>query len=114
MTLKLIIFGQNSNSLARYQRARVDGNQSEIVKGLRGYGAEVFHVHTVKNLFDILVAYDGKLFCMELKDPSKPKSSRKLTEGEEQCRIKLNGVGVDYHIVTTLQQAIQIISNENH
>jgi hypothetical protein len=94
--------------------ARVDANQKEIVKGLRDYGAEVFHVYMVKNLFDILVAFNGQLFCMEIKDPKKPPSARKLTEGEERCKVKLNGVGVDYHVVTTLPQAIQIITNESN
>ena len=100
--------------MARYQRARVDDNQKEIVEGLRAFGAEVFHLHTIKNLFDILVAYNGRLFCMELKNPERPKATQKLTDGEERCRVRLEGVGVKYHIVTTLQQAIQIITDESN
>jgi uroporphyrinogen-III decarboxylase len=91
---------------------KVDKNQPEIVSALRQMGAEVFHVHMVKNFFDILVAYKGKLYAVEIKNGTKPESARKLTEGEERCKVKLEGVNVPYNVVTSVEEAIELISNE--
>jgi hypothetical protein len=66
------------------RKARVDGNQKEIVNKLRAIGATVLHTHQLKNCFDILVGWKGKNFAFEIKDGSKPKSKRKLTEGEQK------------------------------
>lgn len=92
------------------RKAKVDSNQKEIVEALRKVGAEVFHVHMVKNLFDILVAYNGTLYAMEIKDGNKPPSQRKLTEGEERCRVKLEGVNVPYNVVTSVEEALEVIT----
>ena len=66
------------------RNARVDGNQKEIVQQLRAIGATVLHTHQLKNCFDILVGWKGLNFCFEIKDGSKPKSARQLTEGEQK------------------------------
>jgi len=66
------------------RKARVDGNQKEIVKQLRAIGATVLHTHQLKNCFDILVGWKGKNFAFEIKDSAKPKSARQLTEGEQK------------------------------
>jgi len=87
---------------------RVDANQNEIVKGLREHGAIVKHVHTLKNLFDILVFYNSKTFCIEIKNGLKSK----LTEGEKQCKEDIESVGVKYHVVYSLKQAIEILEKE--
>lgn len=90
-------------------RKRVDGNQKEIVAALRKFGAVVFHVHTIKNLFDILVAYNGKLIAMEIKDGKLPKSARKLTEGEQRCKELMESVNVPYNVVNSVEEAIELI-----
>lgn len=64
--------------------ARVDDNQPEIVKGLRKLGYTVLHIHQLKNCFDILVGANGKNYAFEIKDPNKPPSKRRLTEGEQE------------------------------
>lgn len=66
------------------RKARVDGNQKEIVQQLRAIGATVLHTHQLKNCFDILVGWKGLNFAFEIKDGSKPKSARQLTEGEQK------------------------------
>lgn len=87
-------------------RCAADKNQPEIVKALRDHGAIVKHVHIVKKLFDIIVYYNGKTFSMEIKNGLKAK----LSEGEKQCKRDIESVGVTYHVVYTIKQALQIIN----
>ena len=89
--------------------ARVDSNQKEIVTALRNRGAVVFHVHTIKNLFDILVAYNGKLIAIEIKDGTLSPSARKLTEGELKCKAALESVGVKYNVVHSIAEALALL-----
>jgi hypothetical protein len=98
--------------MARYN-CRVDANQPEIVAGLRAFGAGVLVISMVKNAFDILVAYEGKLYAMELKDGDKPPSQTKLTEGEKKCKKMLNDNRVEYYVVYSLQNAIDVLMKKN-
>lgn len=91
--------------------AKVDSNQPEIVKVLRTMGATVLLLHQVKNAFDILVGYRGKLFIMEIKDGNLPPSARKLTTGELKCKIDFERVGVPYNVATSVKEAIEIINS---
>ena len=90
--------------------AKVDDNQSEIVKALRKAGAVVLITSQLKNAFDLLVGYRGNLFIVEIKDGNKIPSKRKLTEGEQKCKDNFNSVGVDYHIVKNIKEAIELIN----
>lgn len=89
--------------------ARIDSNQPEIVAALRNAGAVVFHLHTVKNLFDLLVAYKGNVYCVEVKDGNLQPSKRKLTVGEMECKQKLESVGVTYYVVSSVDEALEIL-----
>lgn len=63
--------------------ARVDGNQSEIVKALRQMGASVATCHAVGQGFpDICVGWQGHTFLLEIKDPSKPIGDQALTPSQ--------------------------------
>lgn len=63
--------------------AKTDNNQAELVKGLRKIGAKVFPTHTVgKGFPDLVVAFGGHNWLVEVKDPEKPPSGRKLTKDE--------------------------------
>lgn len=86
-------------------RAKVDKIQPLIVKQIRALGGFVMHVHQLKNAFDILVGYEGKLFIIELKNDSKGK----LTTGEQKCKDGFNSVGVDYHVIWSIEQFKQLI-----
>jgi hypothetical protein len=88
--------------------SRVDANQPAIVERLRAIGASVFHVHQLKNAFDLLVGYRGRTFIMEVKDPSQPPSARQLTKGE--AKFKAEWRGSEYHVVHTFDQALAIIT----
>lgn len=105
------------------RRSKVDDNQKEIVTALRRVGAKVRHVHIVKNLFDILVAYRGVLYNMEIKDGNKfPKKFwrmdndeknlwilSKLEQGETECKNDFESVGVPYNIAYDVDSALKII-----
>lgn len=85
--------------------AKVDSNQKQIVEALRNAGAIVKHVHGVKNLFDILVYYDGRTYSVEIKTDAK----KKLTKGELQCKLDLESVGVKYWVITSVDEALKML-----
>ncbi len=65
------------------RRARVDSNQALIVETLRGVGAKVeFLAPLGRGVPDLLVAFRGKWYVVEVKDGSLVPSRRKLTTFE--------------------------------
>lgn len=57
--------------------ARVDANQSEIVKAFRSLGCSV---HCTNDVWDLTVAFGGINILIEVKDGKKRPSAQKLTE----------------------------------
>lgn len=93
------------------RNAKVDINQPEIVEALRSMGAFVLHTHQLKNAFDILVGYKGKLFIMEIKDGKLPPSKKRLSNGELECKEGFESVEVPYHIVESVEEAVGVLKN---
>lgn len=63
--------------------AKVDENQSAIVRDLRKMGATVQLLHMVgAGCPDALVGWNGETFLLEIKDGSKPPSARKKTDAQ--------------------------------
>lgn len=91
------------------QGAKPDGGQDKIVKALRKLGAKVVIVSVVNNFCDLLVGFKGNLYLMEVKDGTKPPSQRKLTPGEIKCQREFELVGVDYHIINSVEEAIDLV-----
>lgn len=89
--------------------AAVDRNQPEIVLALRKLGATVLIVAQLKNAFDLLVGYKGKLHIMEIKDGELIPSKRRLTDGEEKCKSGFKRAGIPYHIVESIKDALDIV-----
>ena len=88
--------------------AKVDANHPQIVKELRKLkGVTVRSVATIKNFLDIVVGYDGKNYLFEIKDPDKPPSQRKLTEGEQKFFDEWTGQA---DLALTTQDIIEIIN----
>lgn len=93
--------------------AKIDINQPEIVQALRQVGATVKSVAQLKNCFDILVGYRGEDYKMEIKNPEHMTKAQQadpalsLTPGERE--FKESWRGSTYHIVTTKEQALEII-----
>ena len=79
---------------------RTDGNQTEIVAGLRARGYSVLVMSGLgKGAPDILVGRHGENILVELKDPVQPPSKRKLTHDEKVWHATWRGqVLVAMHI----------------
>jgi len=78
------------------KQGRTDANQAAIVASLRAAAKyvrlSVFVTSAVGNGFpDIVVGYLGRNFLIEIKDPKKPPSARKLTEAEDGFHSKWDG-----------------------
>jgi hypothetical protein len=89
--------------------AKTDDNQTEIVTALRKVGAYVLITSQLKNAFDILVCYNGRIHIAEIKDGTKPPSQRKLTEGELKCKTGVESVGCDYNVIISVDEALKMI-----
>jgi len=59
--------------------AKTDGNQTAIVDHLRAIG---FEVHVLKHPADLLIARNGYVLLVEVKDPAQPPCGRHLTPAE--------------------------------
>jgi hypothetical protein len=87
--------------------AKTDANHARIMKVLRDAGAEVTSLHKVgQGVPDLLVSFWGKWFLMEVKDPDKPPSARKLTKPQEEWIARQKA---EVHIVTTDQSALDCL-----
>lgn len=98
------------------RKAKVDSNQKSIVEALRKVGAVVVHTHQLKNAFDILVGYKGNLYIMEIKSPlylpkeyNRERLEKELTDGERSLMNDFKSIGIEYHIVVTIDEAFSII-----
>lgn len=91
------------------QRAKVDANQTEIIKALRAVGASVAPTHQVgKGFPDLVVGYKGRNILMEIKDGNKPPSQRKLTPDEVDWHDKWRGRVV---IVNNVKEALDFLKH---
>lgn len=91
---------------------KVDGNQREIVEGLRKLGYSVRSLASIgKGLVDILVGGVGngqkQNWLFEIKDPAQPKSKRKLTPDEQIFFDKWRG---QVDIVETIEDVLKIVN----
>ena len=88
------------------QRARTDGNHSEIVEALRRAGCTVLHLHQVGGgCPDVLAGIDGRNLLIEIKDGSKPPSRRALTADETTFHAAWRG---QIAVVTTVAEALEL------
>lgn len=79
-----------------------DANERPIIDGLRDIGCTVAQL-SKKGLPDLLVAYRGKNFLVEIKQPN-----GKLTE--DQIEFHASWMG-EIHIAMTLDEAIRIVTD---
>ena len=77
--------------MAKWQAARVDGNQPELVEYIRKLGGSFQHTHTVPGALDGIVGFRGIDQRVEIKDPTQPKKKQLLTEMEETTFIMWKG-----------------------
>ena len=89
--------------------ARVDANQGEIVAAARAVGAEVQHLHALgKGCPDLLVAFHGNWYVVEVKDGNKPPSARRLTEDEAEWHEKF-GRCAPVHVWETVDDVLRTL-----
>lgn len=87
--------------------ARIDRNQPEIVRALRGAGAAVETLAAVgKGVPDLLVCFRRVLYLLEVKDGSRPPSRRKLTDDQVEWHRLWPG---PIHVVKNVTEALESI-----
>lgn len=84
--------------------AKKDKNQDEVVAEFRRLGGEVEFVFQLKNHCDLDLYFRGVTVKVEVKMPGK-----KLTDGEEKFRQKVEGQGCKYAVITTVDQARELM-----
>jgi hypothetical protein len=84
---------------AMRRAAKVDANQSEIVKAVRKIGANVLHLHQVgKGCPDLLTCFQGRNVLLEVKQPGES-----LTKDQVEFIAMWGG---EMHIVHSPEEAI--------
>ena len=87
--------------------AKIDANQTEIVKALRSVGASVQSLaSTGKGCPDLLVGFRGVNWLLEIKDGQKVKSERKLTDDQVVWHQTWRG---KVYIVESVDQALNLL-----
>ena len=85
----------------------MDANQAEIVRALRALGATVTSLATVGNgCPDIVVGYRGVNLLFEIKDGSKARSARALTEKEKAWHAAWAGQA---SVVESVDDALRLV-----
>lgn len=89
------------------KRAKIDGNQKEIVMALRAFGCTVQSLAAVGDgCPDLLVGYRRVNLLMEIKDPKQPQSKRYLTPAEAKFHGEWFG---QVSTVETWQEALDMV-----
>jgi len=89
--------------------ARVDRNQSEIVKALRSMGLSVHITSSIGGGFpDLVSGYGGFTYLNEIKDGLKPPSGRALTEMEQKFFDAWKG---HVCVLKSIEDAVQFANN---
>jgi len=88
---------------------KVDANQPEIVRVLRGSGCTVQHIHMVGRGCPDLIVYSPflqRMILMELKDGTLPPSKRGLTKAERRWH---EDWPADVFIVHSVEEALRVV-----
>lgn len=87
--------------------SRVDDNAPEIVRRLRLIGCSVTVLNGAGDGFpDIAVGFRGRNWLLEIKDPAKPPSARKLTPAQEKWHADWKGQA---HVIETFEDALEVM-----
>lgn len=87
--------------------ARLDANHGAIVTALRQCGCTVQSLAAIgSGCPDLLVARNGQMWVLEVKDGNKPPSARQLTEDEKLWHLRWNA---PVHVVNSPLEAIKVI-----
>lgn len=90
-------------------RPRLDANHPQIVDALRRVGARVQSLAAVGGgCPDLLVAFRGAWYVLEIKDGAKPPSHRALTPDEVRWHADF-GDAAPVFVVTSPEEALYVI-----
>lgn len=82
---------------------RRDGNETELVQGLRDCACDVYFLNWPA---DLIVGVAGRNYLLEIKDPEQPLSKRRLTNAEQQFFDSWRGQVAK---VETLEEALEVV-----
>ena len=87
---------------------RVDGNHAVVRDALRSVAGIVVQdlSGAGSGIPDLLVGCEGRNFLLEVKDPSKPPSRRRLTRAQESWHAGWTG---QVAVVETPEQALRVV-----
>jgi len=89
---------------------RTDDNQKKLVSQIRQLGWSVKHTHMVgQGLGDVIIGAMGRNYLIEIKDPGKPKSARKLSPAEVKFHEHWQG---QIDIAETIEDVIKIVTGK--
>lgn len=87
--------------------AKVDDNQLEIMQALQDRGYSVQSLAAVGlGVPDLAVGRAGKIWFLEVKDPSKPKGDRTLTPAQKKWHAWWRG---NVAVVETVDEALKAV-----
>ena len=90
------------------RRAKVDGNQADIVDALRRAGASVTSLAAVgKGVPDLLVGHRNRTALIEVKDGSLPPSARGLTLDQQIWHAEWRGGTLA--VVCDVESALRVL-----
>lgn len=94
----------------RKYAARVDANQSAIVRALESMGALVRDCSRMGSGFpDLLVLWRGQWLLAEVKDGSRPPSERKLTRDQVLWHAEAKQHGGTVYVLETEDDALAML-----
>lgn len=95
-----------SDGMVKVRGCRVDGNHSEMIDGLRAVGAKVADLSRMGGgVPDLLVAFRGRIFLMEVKNPQSAYGRRGLSRKQRAFADQ----GWPVNVVTSVDEAVSLI-----
>lgn len=90
-------------------RAKVDGNHAEIIAAIRAIGGQAQSIANIGGGSpDVLAAFRGVWYVLEIKDGALPPSKRQLTPDEAAWHARYGAVAPVY-IVNSIAEALHVL-----
>lgn len=87
---------------------KTDRNHAELIEQIRKIpGVTVIDTHTLPKFVDCVVGVRGVNYLLEIKDPKKPPSGRKLTKDQKKLHSVYTGT---IHVVEKFDDVLKIIN----
>lgn len=91
----------------RHSAGSRDHNEPEILAVIRQYGIDYLLMPEGMG-FDVLL-FLSPLHCVEIKNPERPPSARKLTPVEQARKDVCDGLGIPYRVIETPEEMAELI-----